>query len=258
MWHAKHLPFAPRRAFLFSLAGVACSGVWAQAGGNKSAGLPAKNLWIELRWVDSSVSAAVVAGVREGAVVIGTSGSVSPRGGASLSTQRRDEHGGQVQRLLVLNGNAASVQFTENVPMQWVDFGIQVEAQPGAPISGPPAGKVIAVPRSGFTEQTQGFNVTPQWPGGQAPVRLEVRVQSPTQSSGQASNYGSTQAHGGQGAAGTAQTTVLSTVSAPLGEWVTVARSGASVQARERGVLSTRDAETQRSRELQIRVDLAP
>ena len=254
MWHAKLPPSAPRRAFLLGLGLAACNGAWAQAGGNKATGLPAKNLWIELRWVDSSVSAAVVAGVREGAVVIGTSGSVSPRGGASLSTQRRDEQSGQVQRLLVLNGNAASVQFTENVPMQWVDFGIQVEAQPGAPISGPPSGKVIAVPRSGFTEHTQGFNVTPQWPGGEAPVRLEVRVQSPTQGSGPASTH----AHGGPGAAASAQTTVLSTVAAPLGEWVTVARSGASVQARERGVLSTRDAETQRSRELQIRVDLAP
>ncbi len=252
MWQTSSRSFAPRRAWVFGLGLLACSLAWAQAGGHKATGLPAKNLWIELRWVDSSVSAAVVAGVREGAVVVGTSGSVSPKGGASLSTQRRDEQGSQVQRLLVLNGHAASVQFTENVPMQWVDFGIQVDAQPGVPPSGPPAGKVYAVPRSGFTEQTQGFNVTPQWPGGQAPVMLEVRVQSPTPS-----NNLSTARPVGPPAA-SAQTTVLSTVAAPLGDWVTVARSGGSVQARDRGVLSTRDAETQRSRELQIRVDLAP
>jgi len=208
---------------------------------------PAVQLLVELRWVDSTLSGAVMAGVRDGAVVVGTAGSVSPRGGVSLSTQRREDHGGQVQRLLVLNGHPASVQFTETVPMQWLDFGIQLDAQASLQAPGPASAKVVAVPRSGFTEQTQGFKVTPQWPGGQAPVRLEVSVQSPT-----------SQAPAAQGGAAMAQTTVLSTVAVPLGEWVTVARSGASVQTRERGVLSTRDAETQRSRDLQIRVDLAP
>ncbi|MFY7863685.1 hypothetical protein [Roseateles sp.] len=249
MWHAKLTPSGPRRALLISLglSLAAWHGASAQSGGSKTAGLPATNFWIELRWVDSSVSAAAVTAVREGAVVVGTAGSVSPRGGASLSTQRREDHGGQVQRLLVLNGHPASVQFTETVPMQWLDFGIQVDVQASLQAPGSASGKVVAVPRSGFTEHTQGFKVTPQWPGGQAPVRLEVSVQSPT-----------SQAPAAQGGHAMAQTTVLSTVAAPLGAWVTVARSGASVQSRERGVLSTRDAETQRSRDLQIRVDMAP
>ncbi len=39
--------------------------------------LPRKNLWVELRWVETQVSAAAVAGVRDGAVVLGTAGSVS-------------------------------------------------------------------------------------------------------------------------------------------------------------------------------------
>ncbi|MEJ6007277.1 hypothetical protein WG899_17140 [Paucibacter sp. AS339] len=220
---------------------------WAQTS-TKASGLPAKNFLIELRWVDIQVSGAVMSGVREGAVVLGTAGSVSPRGGASLSTQRQDDSASRVQRLLVLNGHPGSVQFTEKVPMQWVDVGIQIDAQPGGAPPTQGAAKAWAVPRSGFAEQTQEFTVTPQWPGGQAPVRLEVRAQAPVMNA-QA-------VQGGQG--GSAQTTVVSTVAAPLGEWVTVARSGASVRTPERGVISSRDAEGQRSRELQIRADLAP
>lgn len=195
---------------------------------------PTQNLWIEVRWVDSVVSGAAVAALRDGAVVVGTAGSISARGGAGVSTQRRDEQ--QVQRLLVLNGHQASVRLTEQTSVQWLDFGVQFDtggANPGAS-----ANRGWAVPRNGVTEQTQGFSVTPHWPGGQQPVRVELRAQGSDALQSQAD--------------------VLSTVSVALGQWLTVARSGAALQRQQRGVTSSRSAEAQTARELQLRVDLAP
>lgn len=209
---------------------------------------PAQNLWVELRWVDSSVSAQALGGVRDGAVVIGTGGSVSPRGGASISTQRAEDRAGQqVQRVLVLNGQQASLQLTETTPVQWVDFALQFDgstAAAGAANAQNANSKGWALPRQGFAEQTRGFTVTPNWPGGQQPVRVELRAQGGAGATLQ--NQTQTQAQ------------VISTVSVPLGQWLTVARSGTQAQAPQRGVISSRSAETQSSRELQLRVELAP
>lgn len=211
---------------LFALAPAAAAG-------------PAQNLWVEVRWVDSAVSGAAVAGLSTGATVVGTAGTVSARGGVGLSTQRRDEQ--QVQRLLVLNGHPASVRLTEQTPVQWLDFGVQFDA--GGANPGGTANRGWALPRNGVTEQTQGFSVTPHWPGGQQPVRVELRAQASAGTmQGQTQN----------------QAEVLSTVSVALGQWLTVARSGAATQRQERGVISSRSAETQSARELQLRVDLAP
>jgi hypothetical protein len=206
---------------------------------------PAQNLWVEVRWVDSAVSGAVVAGVSTGATVVGTAGSISSRGGAGISTQRRDEQ--QVQRLLVLNGHQASVRMTEQTPVQWLDFGVQFDTGSANPGAG--ANRGWAVPRNGVTEQTQGFSVTPHWPGGQQPVRVELRAEG----SGGGSGAGAVVQAQSQ-----SQAEVLSTVSVALGQWLTVARSGAAMQRQERGVISSRSAEAQTARELQLRVDLAP
>ncbi|WP_204280290.1 hypothetical protein, partial [Raoultella ornithinolytica] len=60
---------------------------------------PAVQLLVELRWVDSRLAPAAVAAVRDGAVVVGTAGSVSPRGpGVVTSTAAAPPP--PVQRLL--------------------------------------------------------------------------------------------------------------------------------------------------------------
>ena len=204
---------------------------------------PRQNLWVELRWVEQTLSAAAVAGVRDGAVVVGTGGSVSPRGQVVLGTRREDENQRQIQRLLVLNGSQASIQLGETVPVQWVDVGLQ--RQNGA------QDRVYALPRQGVVERTQGFTLKPRWPGGRAPVTVEFSQQA---------SEPATQAppSGPPGTEARSQVQVASTVQVPLGQWVTVARSGAALQARERGTLSTRDAEQVHQRELQIRIDPAP
>ncbi|MDC8785010.1 hypothetical protein [Roseateles koreensis] len=214
---------------------------------------PRQNLWIEIRWVNSSLSGAVLAGTRDGGVVVGTAGSVSPRGQISWSTQRHEDDATrhQTQRLLVLNGNTARLQLTEQVPIQWVDYGVEMDAAGAASaVSGrnnaSPGGmagaKVFAAPRSGTVDKVSEFRMTPRWPGGQQPVTVELQVQG-------AGNGGSN---------GNLQTRVDSTVSVPLGTWLTVARSGDALRASERGTLSSTDAEVRQVRELQLRVDLAP
>lgn len=207
---------------------------------------PRQNLWVELRWVESSVSAAAVAGVREGAVVVGTAGSVSPRGAVELSTRRRDEGAEQLQRLLVLNGSSASLQLSEQTPVEWLDYGVQLELNANGNAGPAQPGKAYALPRRSMVEQTRGFSVSPHWPGGSQPVRVELKAQD--------------LAPAGPGAQATvpARQQVLSTVQVPLGDWVTVARSGQGQQRQERGVISSRDAEARSLRELQLRVQLAP
>ena len=204
--------------------------------------LPRKNLWVELRWVETQVSAAAVAGVRDGAVVLGTAGSVSPRGQVVISTDKRESGMQLLPRLLVLNGASASVQLSEMTPVQWLDYGI--EASPTNGSSPTDGAKVYAVPRSGLSTQTRSVSVSPRWPGARQPVTVELRTQLD-----QATTDPATPRQ---------QTQLLSTVQLPLGEWLTIARSGASLQTQQRGTLSTRDAESSVLRELQLRVDIAP
>jgi hypothetical protein len=204
--------------------------------------LPRKNLWVELRWVETQVSAAAVAGVRDGAVVLGTAGSVSPRGQVVLSTDKRQSGIQAMPRLLVLNGSQASVQLSETTPVQWLDYGVETAATTrSAQIGGP---QVYAVPRTALSTQTRSVSLSPRWPGDRQPVTVELRSQLDQPS---AELRGTTQ-----------QTLLLSTVQLPLGEWLTIARSGDTPQAAPRGSLSTRDAEPKLQRELQLRVELAP
>ncbi len=50
---------------------------------------PAVQLVVELRWVDSNLPPAAQAAVRDGAVVVGTAGSVSPRGPGFVTSRPR-------------------------------------------------------------------------------------------------------------------------------------------------------------------------
>lgn len=233
---------AMNRRFSFIACLLVGSWLWATQAQADSG--PRRNLWVEIRWVDSSLSNAALSGVREGAVVVGTAGSVSPRGGVALSSRR--ESSSQQQRLLVLNGSTARVRLSEQLPVQWLDYGLQWEAGATAATGG----KVLALPRSGSVEMLSEFSVTPQWPGERQPVRVSVQVQQ-----GRAPGVAGEPAPHPQASQ---STQVQSTVLLPLGEWLTIARSGQRAEAQERGTLSSRDAEGRASRDLQIRVDLAP
>ncbi len=197
-------------------------------------GGPQRNLLVELRWVESSVSLSVVAGLREGAVVVGTAGSVSPRGSVTLSTQDHQDKQGAVQRLLVLNGHSASISLGESTPVQWLDYAVDLPAS-GASAGG--GARLLAAPRTTLVERSSGFSVSPLWPGGATPVRVQFSTHRRSAAE---------------------QSQVLSTVAMPMNEWSVVARSGKQLQASERGVLRSRDAQSVDMRELQLRVSLAP
>ena len=217
----------PRLASLFL-----CALLTATAWAAEPAG-PRQNLLVELRWAESSVSGAAVAGVRQGGVVVGTAGSVSPRPGLTLSTRRQEAEGSQIQRVLVLNGYQASVLLSETELLQWLDYGVELRG------GGRERPRIHAQTHSLPIERQRGFVLTPSWPGGKQPVRVELRALGAGQQSG-------------------AQSELLSTVLVAMGDWLTVARSGAATRQPQAGVISSSDAEGQSSRELQLRVTLAP
>jgi len=174
-------------------------------------------LRIEWRWVESSVPGAALSGLRDGATVWGTAGSVSPKpGGTSVSRRSAQDNVGPVQELRVLNGHEVSQRFDTPVLVQWVEGDRRRAKLRGAPSS-----------------TSNGFAVTPQWPGASAAVKLSIKM---LDASGE----------------------VSTTVSQPLNEWHTVLRTGGTAKAAERGTTSTREAEGVASRELQLRVSLEP
>jgi len=210
---------------------------------------PKQNLQVELRWVESELSGSTVAGIRDGSTVVSTGGSVSARGGVTLSTENREQRQQLFPRLLVLNGSQASFTMTESTPIQWVD--VALDRQQGE------RDRVVVVPRQGMAERVRGIVVRPRWPGGRGPVDVEVRATDQAQmpqGGGYGSTYGGTLPDGQQ----RPSTDVLSTVQAPLGVWVTIARTGSVGASASRNTYSTRDAEVQKLRELQLRVDVAP
>lgn len=192
---------------------------------------PAVQFIVELRWVDSNLPPSAQAGVRDGAVVIGTAGTVSPRGpGVVTSTATVAPQ--PAQRLLVQNGLRASMRLTTREPLQWVDTVVELDPTAAAPASA--ARRLYAQPRQGERRVTKSFAVTPTWPGGRAPVRVAFDVDDDDNA-------------------------FQSTLDLPLERWQTVARTGGGAASpAPRGTVSSRDAAGQPERELQLRVSLSP
>lgn len=135
------------------------------------------------------------------------------------------------QQLQVRNGSQARLSWGQAVPMQWVQ-----SVNAAGPMMGAGVKQGLAWLQAG-----QSFSVRPRWPGGRQPASVDIEVQTasvehrpgaelPTQQRGE----------------------VVSTVQAPLGQWVTIARSG---QLPSKGSYSS-DAATQRPRLLQLRVSV--
>jgi len=133
------------------------------------------------------------------------------------------------QQLQVRNGSQARVSYTQAIPLQWVQ---SVNA------AGPMSGAGV---KQGLTwlQAGQSLSVRPRWPGGRQAATVEVEVQTARVEARPGAEL-PTQQH----------SEVVTTVQAPLGEWVTIARSG---QSAPRGSYSS-DAASQRPRLLQLRV----
>ena len=187
---------------------------------------PAVQLIVELRWVDSNLPPAAQAAVRDGAVVVGTAGSISPRG-AGVVTSTAAPAPQQIQRLNVLNGRRGTLTLTTREPLQWVDAVVELDPTTRTPQ------RVYASPRSAERRTMQSFTVTPTWPGGKAPVQVEFDIDQDD--------------HAFQ-----------STLQLPLDRWQTVARVGTAAAPAPKGTLSSADAAGRPERELQLRVSFQP
>jgi hypothetical protein len=187
---------------------------------------PAVPLQVEWRWVDALLPPAAQAGVRDGAVIVGTAGSVSPHG-AGIVTRTAPPAPPPVQQLLVMNGQQAARQLTSRERLQWVDALVELDPTGRTPRA------LHAQPRLGERTQVQRLSVTPTWPGGRAPVRVVLDVTD-------------------------GDLALQTTLDLPLAQWHTVARSAPPLAPAERGTLNSRDAAAQPARELQLRVSPAP
>lgn len=197
-----------------AIVALALLGLWGAAAAQERK-LPLRNLLVELRWTEArEQSSQQVAG--QGGVVVGTAGGVDVQGQVVARAGSRDESDHVQQRLTVLNGGRAGVQLSEQVPLQWLDVAIT----PRGP---------VGVLRQGWAESGTRFEVRPQWPGGGAPVTVEVM-----------------HGMGGESA--------FTTLQLPLGEWVTVAQSAGAQRSEAAGTLSSRQAERRTQRLLQMRV----
>ena len=205
------------------MAGSACIGL-------ARAAPPQRNLSVEMRVSDDQADAQRDA---QGSVTIGTQGSRGgrPNVGGSVVVQSGSSRlaSDSTQRVLVLNGGRATLRLAQGLQVDdtevwWTPWG------PGAAV------------RSQWVELVNGMEVQPRWPGGDAPVTLEIAAQSAgraTPNSGQPLPP---------------QASMFTTVQVPMGEWVEVAR----VQGRQSTVSGGGfgAATSSRQRSLQVRVSL--
>ena len=209
------------RRRLFLVAGSTCIGL-AHAAPSQ------RNLSVEMRVGDDQADAQRDA---QGSVTIGSRGG-QPKVGGSVTVQSGSSRqmSDSTQRVLVLNGGRATLRLAQGLQVDdtevwWTPWG------PGAAV------------RSQWVELVNGMEVQPRWPGGDAPVTLEIAAQSAgraTPNSGQPLPP---------------QASVFTTVQVPMGEWVEVAR----VQGRQSSVSGGGGfgaATSSRQRSLQVRVSL--
>jgi hypothetical protein len=213
------------RRRLFLVAGSSCIGL-------AQAAPPQRNLSVEMRVGDDQADAQRDA---QGSVTISSQGSRGgrPNVGGSVTVQSGStrQMSDSTQSVLVLNGGRATLRLAQGMQVQdtevwWTPWG------PGAAV------------RSQWVELVNGMEVSPRWPGGDAPVLLEIAAQSAgraTPNSGQPLPP---------------QASVFTTVQVPMGEWVEVAR----VQGRQSSVSGGSGgfgaATSSRQRSLQVRVSL--
>lgn len=186
---------------------------------------PQRNLGVEMRITEDLAEAQRQA---QGAVRIDSRGHAS--GTAVVRSGATAQAGDATQRVLVLNGGRATLRLAQGLPLS----DVEVVWTPWGP---------AAALRTQWVELVNGMEVRPLWPGGDAPVTLEIAAQS----AGRA-----TVPSAGQPLP--PQSTLFTTVQLPLGEWVEVAQ----LQARQSTVSSGGfgASTSARQRSLQVRVSM--
>lgn len=123
------------------------------------------------------------------------------------------------QTMMVRNGEKASTRLNISTPVEWtqrVESSATPITTPSPVIPGLPQSTGAAVTKSlQWMDAGQSVSITPRWPGGKRPVLVELEMRSAAigQSPGDALPS--------QG-----RSELNTTVTVPLGEWVTVAKTG--------------------------------
>lgn len=193
--------------------------------------VPLRNLLVEWRIEGQGQVRDSGAGVRQGRVIIDSQRGVVVQGDVRAGTWQTESQTRSVQQVQVLNGGRARLYVGRSQPYtvwQWA----YVPAQRGA---------VQAWGQTAWLDLGQGLTVRPRWPGGQAPVTVELEARA----SGQSAYEPDGQVRYSE---------VASTVAVPLGEWTVVARSGRSAQQTRSGTLSTDAIDDSQSEQLAIRI----
>lgn len=222
------------------------------------AAVSAGNLLVSWRVNSQQETSRDEAGLRQGEVVIDSRRGVVSRTEVRVNRSVRTSQHDSNQSVLVMNGGQARLFFGRSVPVSTWQFAWQGE---GASASSTSATSTSANPPAWALSQThwvdlgEGLTVRPRWPGGSAPVTVELEA-----SSRRAIAPGEVSVMEGSGAyepdGQSRRTEVMSTVAVPLGQWVAVARRGGQTQQRQSGTWSTRQVDSDAQEQLEIRVSL--
>ena len=262
-------PIPSRRACLASL--IACCGLVSSGALAAPRDLPARNLLVEWRIGGQGSSQLRQGGIQTGRVIIDSRRGVIGQAGVTYGTTQTESSGNAVQQVMVLNGGRARLFFGSSQPVTtwqwawapgqagggsgWTSYGPE-DAQGGQSGQGSESADrrggrnapIHIVPQTTWIDLGQGLVVTPRWPGGRAPVTVELEARSSEPAQGGA--YAARVEPDGQ----VRRSEVASTVSVPLGEWTVVARNGGQSSHSQSGTLSTRSLDESRSEQLEIRV----
>ncbi|MDB5846632.1 MAG: hypothetical protein JWP29_384 [Rhodoferax sp.] len=124
------------------------------------------------------------------------------------------------QQVLVKNGEKATLRMAQAMPVKWL--------QSAAAQSGRSDGAAVSYGLV-WMEAGQAFTVTPRWPGGKQAASVQIEVAS-----------ASVDASTGAELPNQQRSQLSTTISAPLGQWVTVASTGGDPQ--KKGVYSSNAA----------------
>ena len=203
--------------------------------------LPLRNLRVEVRQGGAERFEAGRRAPQRAAVAVASEGRDVARAEVGVESRGRDAQRDAVQQLLVLNGAQGALRVGATVPVYWVQWIAS-------------GGTVQPLLGSRWVDTGRAVLVRPRWPGGAAPVTVELRADVASPAPGGMARYapdGVPLPEGSFERAG-----LLTTLQLPLGEWVTVASSGETAQAAERGVLSTRELAGSKRYLVQMRVSL--
>ena len=190
--------------------------------------LPAVNLVVQMRFVSE-------ADIAPDDSATTTSTLTAPRHGQTYGTSTLNTQADESRELRVLNGESASFRWSQSVPFQWM----QAATAGTTASSGGRAGIVNAVT---WLQAGQALRVQPHWPGGDQPVRLEVRLESERidERSGDLPATSSRQSD--------------TTLSVPMGRWTTLAVTGSAQAVPGAGTWSTQSSQARERQWIQVRV----